>query len=59
MTDGTGAGGRFAAKLKDIADRIRPIVKFFTDHPKIIALAVAAWAPTASPQRPPRSPRPA
>jgi hypothetical protein len=43
MTDGTGAGGRFAAKLKDIADRARPIVKFFTDHPKLIAIAVAAW----------------
>jgi hypothetical protein len=43
MTDGTGAGGRFAAKLKDIADRIRPIVKFFTDHPKIVAIAVGAW----------------
>jgi hypothetical protein len=43
MQDGTGAGGRFAAKLKDIADRMRPIVKFFTDHPKIIAVAIAAW----------------
>jgi hypothetical protein len=43
MQDGTGAGGRFADKLKDIADRIKPIVKFFTDHPKIIAVAIAAW----------------
>jgi hypothetical protein len=44
MTDGTGAGGRFADKLKEIADRIRPIVKFFADHPKLIAIAVGAWA---------------
>jgi hypothetical protein len=44
MTNGTGAGGRFAAKLKEIADRAKPIVKFFTDHPKLIALAIGAWA---------------
>jgi hypothetical protein len=43
MTDGTGAGGRFADKLRDIANRIKPIVKFFADHPKLIAVAVAAW----------------
>jgi hypothetical protein len=44
MSDGTGAGGRFADKLKNIADRIKPIVKFFTDHPRLVAGAVAAWA---------------
>lgn len=44
MTDGTGAGGRFADKLKAIADRMRPVVKFFADHPKLIALAIGAWA---------------
>jgi hypothetical protein len=48
MQDGTGAGGRFAAKLKDIADRMKPIVKFFTDHPKIIAIASPRGRPTGS-----------
>jgi hypothetical protein len=43
MQDGTGAGGRFVDKLKAIADRIKPIVKFFTEHPKIVAVAVGAW----------------
>lgn len=44
MRDGTGAGGRFAAKMGMVADAVRPIVKFFADHPQLIAGAVAAWA---------------
>ena len=30
--------------LQGIASAVRPIVKFFVDHPKMIAIAVAAWA---------------
>jgi hypothetical protein len=44
MQTGEGAGGRFAATLKDIGDRVRPIVSFLKDHPQLIAVAVGAWA---------------
>jgi TP901 family phage tail tape measure protein len=44
MRTGTGAGGRFRQTLEDIANKIKPIVGFFKDHPKLIAVAIGAWA---------------
>lgn len=55
MREGTGQGGRFVDRLKegfetarDVAQRlwsaVEPIVGFFMDHPKMIAVAVGAWA---------------
>lgn len=44
MRDGTGAGGKFADTLKAIAEQVKPILVFFKDHPKLIAIAVAGWA---------------
>ncbi len=44
MQRGTGAGGRFAGKLKSVYNAIKPIAQFFGDHPALIAVAVGAWA---------------
>jgi hypothetical protein len=41
---GTGAGGKFRDRLEEIVDRVRPVAQFFRDHPKLIAVAVGAWA---------------
>jgi hypothetical protein len=55
MQDGTGQGGRFVDKLKDIRDQIEPVAKwlfnagknvarFAQDHPNVTKLAVAVAA---------------
>jgi len=44
MQTGKGAGGRFVKTLEDIKDAVAPVVRFFKDHPKLIAVAVGAWA---------------
>lgn len=43
MTTGKGKGGEFVQTLKNIYDAVKPVVKFFTDHPKYIAIAIGAW----------------
>lgn len=51
MQDGTGAGGKFAAKITEIAHALEPaiaglgqIAGFVGDHPKLLAAAITAWA---------------
>ena len=44
MRTGKGAGGEFVTTLKNIYGAVKPIVEFFTKHPKYIAVAIGAWA---------------
>lgn len=44
MRDGTGAGGEFADKVGQVAEAGEDVAKFLKDHPRLVGLAVAAWA---------------
>lgn len=43
IRDGTGAGGKFRDVVEKVVAKVKPIVTFFKDHPKFIAIAVGAW----------------